>query len=109
MPEEKHLTHITRPMTPEERAQAATIRERVMQEFPPKESQENPAPPGIPSRIQNARVQKRITRYELGQLANVPSTVVRAIEQGEDVPMSQFHAVAAALGLVIELVEQASA
>jgi hypothetical protein len=31
---------------------------------------------------------------------------VRAIEQGEDVPMSQFHAVIAALGLSLELVEQ---
>jgi len=30
----------------------------------------------------------------------------RAIEQGEDVPLLQFRAVAAALGLSIELVEQ---
>ena len=49
-----------------------------------------------------------MTRYEVGQIADVPSTVVRAIEQGNDVPLSQFHAVAAALGLAIELVEQVS-
>jgi hypothetical protein len=36
----------------------------------------------------------------------VASTVVRAIEQGDDVPLSQLRAVAAALGLSIELVEQ---
>ncbi len=45
-------------------------------------------------------------RYELGLKANVPSTVVRAIEQGDDVPTSHFRAVAASLGLTIELVEQ---
>ena len=48
-----------------------------------------------------------MTRYELGQTAKVPSTVVRAIEQGDDVPLSQFRAVVAALGLNIEWVEQA--
>ena len=47
-----------------------------------------------------------MTRYELGQAADVPSTVVRAIEQGDDVPLSQFRAVVAALGLALELVEQ---
>ena len=45
-------------------------------------------------------------RYELGKIANVPSTLVRAIEQGDDVLLSQFHAVVTSLGLVIELVEQ---
>ena len=46
------------------------------------------------------------TPRKLGQTANVPSTVMRAIEQGNDVPLSQFNAVVAALGLTIELVEQ---
>jgi hypothetical protein len=41
-----------------------------------------------------------------GKIAKVPSTVVRAIEEGDDVPLSQFRAVVAALGLTIELVEQ---
>ncbi len=46
-----------------------------------------------------------MTRYELGKIANVPATVVRAIEQGDDVPLSQFRAVVTSLGLVIELAE----
>lgn len=47
-----------------------------------------------------------MTRYELGKIAKVPLTVVRAIEQGDDVSLSRFHAVVTSLGLVIELVEQ---
>jgi hypothetical protein len=47
-----------------------------------------------------------MTRYELGRLAGVPSTIVRSIEDGDDVPLSQFNAVVAALGLAIELVQQ---
>ena len=50
-----------------------------------------------------ARKQRGMTRYEFGQTADVPSTVGRAIEQGDGVPLSQFRAVAAALGLAIEL------
>lgn len=100
------LKHIERPMTDEQRQQAAAIRQGAKQDFPPKDVPERPILPGIPQRIHDARKQRGITRYELGQSADVPSTVVRAIEQGDDVPMSQFHAVVAALGLTIELVEQ---
>lgn len=106
MIEDPALKHINRAMTEAERQQAVKIREGAMEDFPPKEVEQQPPPPGIPSRIHDARKRRGMTRYELGQTANVPSTVVRAIEQGEDVPMSQFHAVVAALGLTIELVEQ---
>ncbi|MEO8166442.1 MAG: helix-turn-helix transcriptional regulator, partial [Betaproteobacteria bacterium] len=74
-------------------------------DFPPKQIQQKSPPPGIPSQIFAAREQRAMTRYELGKIANVPSTVVRAIEQGDDVPLSQFHAVVTSLGLVFELVE----
>jgi ribosome-binding protein aMBF1 (putative translation factor) len=60
---------------------------------------------GIPRRIHDARRQRGMSRYQLGQMANVASTVVRAIGRGDDVPTSQFHAVVAALGLTLELVE----
>ncbi len=102
----KKLKHINRPLTDEERQQAAAIREGASQDFPPKPVKEKPSPPGIPRRIRDARTQYGMTRYELGQIANVPSTVVRSIEQGDDVPLSQFRAVVAALGLAIELVEK---
>lgn len=102
----KEFKHINRPLTDDERKQAAKIRDGAQQDFPPKAMTERPLPPGIPRQIHDTRKQRGMTRYELGQTANVPSTVVRAIEQGDDVPMSQFHAVVAALGLTIELVDQ---
>ena len=68
----------------------------------------HPVALGIPQRIHDARRRRGMTRYQVGQIADVPSTVVRAIEQGDDVPFSEFHAVATALGLAIELVEQVS-
>lgn len=102
----KELRHINRPLTDEERREAETVRDGSQQDFPPKPVHRNPPPPGIPSQILAAREQRGMTRYELGKIANVPSTVVRAIEQGDDVPLSQFHAVVTSLGLCIELVEQ---
>jgi DNA-binding transcriptional regulator YiaG len=102
----KKLEHMNRPLTDEERQRAASIREGAMRDFPPKALEREGPLPGIPNRIEAARRRLGITRYEHGRTAHVPSTVVRAIEQGDDVPLSQFRAVAAALGLGIELVEQ---
>ena len=103
-----HLQHINRPLTEEERRLAADIQDGAKKDFPPKSVVERPVPPGIPREIHDAGRRRGMTRYQVGQIADVPSVVVRAIEQGDDVPLSQFHAVAAALGLAIELVEQAS-
>ena len=101
----KKLQHINRPLTPAERRRAVRIREGAQRDFPPTDVEQLPCPPGIPSQIHNARRQREMTRYELGQMAGVPSTVVRAIENGDDVPLSQFRAVVTALGLKIELAE----
>jgi ribosome-binding protein aMBF1 (putative translation factor) len=106
MAKNRKLDHVNRPLSEEERQRAQSIREGARRDFPPKAVAEETPPPGIPGRIQLTRKQRGMTRYELGQTAKVPSTVVRAIEQGHDVPLSQFRAVAAALGLNIELVEQ---
>ena len=106
MPE--HLQHINRALTEDERRLAREIREGAEKDFPPKVAEPRPVPSGIPTRIRDARKKRGLTRYQVGQIADVPSTVVRAVEQGEDVPVSQLHAVADALGLAIELVEQAS-
>jgi len=106
MAKSEKLEHIHRRLTDEERRLAVTIREGAEQDFPPKSAAQGASASGIPSQIEAARKRRGMTRYELAQTANVASTVVRAIEQGEDVPLSQFRAVAAALGLNIELVEQ---
>jgi len=103
----KRLKHINRRMTDEERKQAAIIRRGAQQDFPPKPVEPEAPSPGLPSRIHGARTLRGMTRYELGRIAHVPPTIVRAIEEGRDVPLSQFHAVAEALGMTIELVEQA--
>ncbi len=100
----KKLQRINRPLTPAERRRAVLIREGAQRDFPPTDMEQLPCPPGIPSQIHNARRQREMTRYELGRMAGVPSTVVRAIENGDDVPLSQFRAVADALGLTVELV-----
>jgi DNA-binding XRE family transcriptional regulator len=106
MAEERKIERVERRLTPDERARAAEVRDAVMREFPPKAV--SPPLPGIPQRVHDARKQRGITRYELGKIANVPDTAIRAIERGEDVPLSQFSAVIAALGLAIELIEQPS-
>ena len=102
---ERKLQHIERRLTEEERARGNAIREAAMRDFPPKSI---PAPPeGIPRRVHNARKQRGMTPSQLGRLANVPGSVIIALERGEDVPLSQFSAVIAALGLTLELFEQA--
>lgn len=108
MANNRKLDHVNRPLSSEERQQAQLIREGAQRDFPPKPVAQRAPPPGIPSQIQAARKQRGMTIYELGQTAKVPSTIVRAIEQGDDVPLSQFRAVVAALRLNIELVERAT-
>lgn len=103
----KKLTHVNRAMTEKERQQAIDIRAAAQKDFPPKPTVGQELPPiGIPARICDARKSRRLTRFELGKLAGVSSVVIRDIERGNDVPLSQLQAVAAALGLAVELVDQ---
>jgi DNA-binding XRE family transcriptional regulator len=103
----KKLTHVNRAMTEDERRRANDIRAAAQKDFPPKSAVGQDVPPsGIPARVCDARKARRLTRYALGQLAGVGSVAVRDIEQGNDVPLSQLQAVAAVLGLAVELVDQ---
>lgn len=101
-----HLQHMNRRLTDEERRLAEEIREGAQRDFPPKAVVQKPIARGIPQRIHDARTRRGLTRYEVGKIADVPATVIRALEEGDDIPLSQFHAVVSALGLTIELVEQ---
>ena len=66
-----------------------------------------PSPPGIPSQIRQAREAQGLTWYALARLAGTPNqATIRDIEQGKDVHLSNLQAVAAALGLKLELVDQ---
>jgi ribosome-binding protein aMBF1 (putative translation factor) len=103
----RKLQHINRRLTDEERARDARIREAAMKDFPPKPGTgRKSAPPGIPSRIRQAREARGLTWYALAKLAGIPNqATIRDIEQGQDVKLSNIKAIAAALGLELELVE----
>lgn len=105
---EKNIKRIERQATPEERERHATIRQAIEQEFPSAEGAGRaPSPPGVPSRIREARESRGLTWHALAKLAGVPnSVVIRDIESGSDVPLSAVQAVAGALGLRLELVEE---
>jgi len=105
---EKQFKRILRPATEQERARHAEIRRKVMEEFPPAEGAgRKESPPGIPSQIRRAREARGLTWYALAKLAGIPnSSTVRDIEYGRDAQVSNLQAVAKALGLRVELVEE---
>jgi hypothetical protein len=104
----KQLQHVNRRLTDEERSRHARIRETIVNEIPPRKDAERlPSPPGIPSQIRAAREAHQLTWYALARLAGIPNQgTIRDIEQGRDVKLSNLQAVAAALGLTLDLLEQ---
>lgn len=80
-----------------------------MKEFPPaRDAGREPSPPGIPTQIRRAREAQGLTWYALAKLAGIPNAnTVRDIEYGRDAQISSVQAVAKALGLRLELVEEA--
>jgi hypothetical protein len=106
----KRLQHLNRRLTDEERSRHARIRETIVDEFPPvPHDQRVSSPPGIPTQVRTAREARRLTWYALAHLAGIPNqATIRDIEQGKDVKLSSLQAVAAALGLTLELAEQRS-
>jgi ribosome-binding protein aMBF1 (putative translation factor) len=107
---EKKLKHVNRTLTAEERARHAAIRHAAMTDIPAKPGTARaPSPPGIPSTIRRAREAQGLTWYALAKRANIPNqATIRDIERGKDVKLSNLIAVAEALGLELELVEQAA-
>ena len=106
----KRLQHLNRRLTDEERSRHPRIRETVVEEIPPvTHAQRAPAPAGIPAQVRAAREARRLTWYALARLAGIPNqATIRDIEQGKDVKLSNLQAVAAALGLTLELAAQRS-
>ena len=104
----KQFKRVIRPATAEERKRHAEIREKVMQEFPPSlGAGRRDSPPGIPAEIRRAREAKGLTWFALAKLSGIPNpNTVRDIEYGRDAQLfSNVRAVAEALGLRVELVE----
>jgi hypothetical protein len=105
---EKRFKRVLRPATAAERDRHANIRRAVAEEFPPAKGAGRPeSPPGIPARIRQAREARGLTWYALAKLAGIPNAnTVRDIEYGRDAQLSTVQAVARALGLRLELVEE---
>jgi hypothetical protein len=104
----KKFKRIIRPATGEEQERHAEIRRKVMREFPPSpDAGHGTSPAGIPAEIRRAREAQGLTWFAVAKLAGIPnSSTVRDIESGRDAQLSNVQAVAEALGLRLELVNQ---
>ena len=100
--------HSVGPSPGTDRDRLRQVRETVMEEFPPLQpARLQPATSGIGAQIRAARVARGFTWYSLAEKAGLPSgNVVRDVEYGREVSVSDIEAVVAALGLRLELVEQ---
>jgi ribosome-binding protein aMBF1 (putative translation factor) len=83
------------------------IREKVLQEFPPRNPPRlRPVTEGIGAAIRAAREAQGLTWYAVAKRAGIPNpNTVRDIEYGRDTKLSSVQAVAESLGLRLELVE----
>src|SRR3990172_2837279 len=93
--------------SPAELKRLREIREKVRREFPPRRPPRlQPATEGIAARIRSAREAQGLTWYAVAKRAGIPNpSTIRDIEYGRDTKLSSVQAVAAALGLRLELVE----
>jgi ribosome-binding protein aMBF1 (putative translation factor) len=91
----------------EERKRLQEIREKVRQEFPPRNPPRlRPVTKGVAAQIRAAREAQGLTWYAVAKRAGVPNpSTVRDIEYGRDTKLSSVQAVAESLGLRLELVE----
>lgn len=91
-----------------ERKRLAETRRKVKQEFPPRRQPRlEPASGGIAAEIRAAREAQGLTWYAVAKRAGIPNpNTVRDLEYGRDVKLSNLEAVAAVLGLKLELVER---
>lgn len=107
--DKKIISRIRRrgPLSQEERKRLQGIREKVRQEFPPRNPPRlQPVTEGVAAQIRAAREAQGLTWYAVAKRAGVPNpNTVRDIEYGRDTKLSSVQAVAGALGLRLELVE----
>ncbi len=96
-------------LSPDEAARLNAIRAGAQRDFPPDPNRPMPATAGIGAKVRAAREARNLTWYSLATLANIPdAAIIRDIEYGRDAQLSHLEAIAAALNLSLELVEQPS-
>lgn len=95
------------PVGAEEAARLHAIREAAQRDFPPDPDRPMPAVTGIGAKVRAAREAKKLTWYSLAKLANIPdAAIIRDIEYGRDAQLSHVEAIALALNLSLEHVDQ---
>jgi ribosome-binding protein aMBF1 (putative translation factor) len=104
------FTRKTQPLSAEQKQKFDTVRQRAQEEFPPLTPPQGPSAQGrIAPAIRAARVKQGLTFEQLAQRAGLAGgETVRDIEYGSDAKISDVTAIAAALGLSLELVPQQS-
>ncbi len=98
--------HRRTPQSPEDRKRLREIREKVREEFPPRDPPRlRPVTEGIGAQVRLAREAQGLTWYAVAKRAGIPNpNTVRDIEYGRDTKLSSVQAIAEALGLRLELV-----
>lgn len=94
-----------RKLTEAESRRYGNLREEIKREFPPKTRQSNlPVPGSIAERLRTAREAQGLTWYAVAKAAGIPNSgTIRDLEAGADAKLSNVQAVAAVLGLRLEL------
>jgi ribosome-binding protein aMBF1 (putative translation factor) len=111
MPKKRDPRKIRSAATSNEEAERLNeIRRKVREEFPPAATPHlQPVAEGVGARVRQAREARDWSWYKLAQVAGIPNpNTVRDIEYGRDAKLSNIEAIAAALGLRLELVEEAT-
>jgi hypothetical protein len=95
------------PVSDADRERLRDVREKAKEEFPPRVPPRlQQATSGIDAQIREARVAQGLTWYSLAEKAGISDAgIIRDIEYGREVTLSNTEAVAAALGLKLELVQ----
>jgi len=89
-----------------EAARLRTIRAQSQRDLPPDPGRPRPAIHGIGAKIRAVRERQGLTWYAVAKRAGIPNpATVRDIEYGRDTKLSSIEAIAAALGLKLDLVE----
>ncbi|NLS94927.1 MAG: helix-turn-helix transcriptional regulator [Planctomycetaceae bacterium] len=82
------------------------IRVQVQRDFPPAPDRPRPVTGGIGAKIRAARENQGLTWYAVAKAAGIPNpATVRDVEYGRDTKLSSIEAIAAALGLELDLVK----